>query len=111
MPVTIGRPRVLLIRGPSGSRGLPGGGTTTGGAVAANPIELIVFTQDGVNPRLLTIPGTDTWVPESIRVYFRGQRLDTPLLVVSGTGNRTVTLDATVPIQLGDYTEGDGVKA
>lgn len=69
-------------------------------------------TQDSVNPRLFTIPGTGTWVASSIRMYWNGQRLQTSLLTVGGSGNRTITLDPTVPIPLGSsaygFMEGEG---
>lgn len=72
------------------------------------------MTQDGGNPRIFTIAGTDNWVASSIRIFWNGQR-QSPLtdFVVSGTGNRTITLDASVDITLGGYgvMEGEGVKA
>jgi hypothetical protein len=83
-----------------------GGGTT----VTFEP------TQDPVDPRLFTIPGTDSWVASSIRVYVDGQRLRTSLLVVSGTGNRTIQLDPSVPAPdlaatpVPTLVEGEGVK-
>ncbi len=124
MPVTIGRPRLLIVRGPAGSRGLPGGSSGTSlpppTGVPSTIVLPFTYTQDSVNPRLLTIPGTDSWIPESLRVFLRGQRLLVPSVagaspsnafVVSGAGNRTVTLDVTVDIDLGDAVYGEGIKA
>lgn len=85
------------------------GGTTTvaaGGATTA-----FEPTQDSVDPRKYTIPGSDSWVADSIRIYLNGQRLRTSLLTVSGTGNRTIELDASVMAPgVDDLVEGEGVK-
>lgn len=72
--------------------------------------------QDPSDPRTFIIPGADTWIADSIRLYLNGQRLRTALLVISGTGNRTITLDVTVPApdftaDPPDVVEGEGVKA
>ena len=70
---------------------------------------------DAINKRLFTIPGTDTWLKESIRMYLNGQRLRTSLLSIGGDGNRTILLDSTVmepdfSADPPDVIEGEGVK-
>jgi hypothetical protein len=114
MPAYIGRPAVLrIVRGETGTRGLPGGGTL--GSSGEFPISTISIafepTQDLVDPRIFTV--ADEYVPASVRIYWNGQRLRTSLLVVvAAGGTTTITLDASVPIELGDgsFTEGEGVK-
>lgn len=89
-------------------------GTTGSGAMTP-----FIPVQDGVNPRLFTISGTDTWVASSIRIWLNGQYLP-PIgspasFTVSGTGNRTITLDPTImpPDLTGthpDVVAGEGIK-
>lgn len=89
-------------------------GATGGGAITP-----FIPTQDGVNPRLFTISGTDTWIASSIRVWLNGQWLrpigTPPDFTVGGTGNRTITLDPTImPPDLSatppDSVVGEGIK-
>lgn len=86
------------------------------GAAGGGAVTPFVPTQDSVNPRLFTIPGADTWTASSIRVYWNGQYLNPvgspPDFVVSGSGNRTITLDPTVPIPLTTFgvVTGEGIK-
>lgn len=84
--------------------------------VAAGGIVAFEPTQDGTDPRKFVIPGTDNWVASSIRIYLNGQRLRTSLLTVTGSGNRTIYLDASVmapdlAATPPDLVEGEGVKA
>jgi hypothetical protein len=115
MPAYIGRPPFLrVIRGEPGARGVSGGGGPLGpGALPVSSISVAFEpTQDLVNPRLFTAAGA--YVPDSVRIYWNGQRLRTSLVVVTVAGSvTTITLDATVPIELGDgsFVEGEGVLA
>lgn len=84
------------------------------GSAGAGSVTPFYPTQDSVNPRLWTIPGTDTWVASSIRIYWNGAQQQPSYVTVSGTGNRTITLDPLVPMPLGssDYglVWGEGIK-
>jgi len=75
--------------------------------------EAIEPVQDSVDPRIWTLPDPAplSWVASSIRFYLEGVRLRSSLLTVGGTGNRTVTLDPSVIVDLGDFIEGEGRKA
>ncbi len=77
------------------------------------PVETFEPVQDGVDPRIWTLPDPApySWVPSSIHFFLESVRLRSSLLVCSGVGNRIVTLDASVTVDLGDFIEGEGRRA
>lgn len=76
------------------------GATGSGASVPFYP------TQDSVNPRLWTIPGTDTWIASSIRFNWNGAEQQPSYVTVGGTGNRTITLDPLIAMPLGSSAYG-----